>query len=750
MTYNVIRGLPLAAIVLGMLCPAWTQEFRRSSEPPSRQLAVRGLHLSNDRWPDTFTLRSFAEDAIRLEHARTEEEQAVALYNWIARVMTIGGSPHEGAPDKEAPVLDTIKIMAIYGNHWCDGQARLLETMWRSLGRQGVRLFIPMRVHSFVELRWRDTDGQERWHALDVNNGWFVRNSQGWIASSEEIERNPLLVLAANQDLKMRTKGWLRTHLSVMPEHSMALHLRQGEVQTLSWDNGGTYYVNPKTRATVSADSPLYKPGGPFSQFIGAGEMVFAPDFRRSDWIADLKQDPDNIMAADGRLRPKETGRDSSVVYQFDFPYLISNAWVEGHLVNNNAQASAAISLSTDSGRLWRQAWASSTVGETDLKLNLGADPNKAAQPSVLGLYSYLLRIELRAKSNPDEISFGGLKFTHRTMLNKMTLPNLQPGWNRFKIAAQSMAPDSGLQVRLDWNDKNGRQVFNKRLATLPAEFDVFTNCSGGATVRMLSIQLQAISSAEASKPIELSRVQEIIEAGRLKNTQAAAGLIESLKEEDPEIRYWAADALGKIGSASAVPALIAALRDPLDGVRMSACVALGDLKAQEALPELIDLMTGKTPSGKGYSLFIPQDVGAVQWMAARALGRIGDPRAVEPLMNALGKSGGDLGVYIAEALGELGDRRAVPILVEAAKRGDEPALRSVIETLGRLGDPAAVTALLELLRNAKEDARYASIIALGRIRDPRAIAGLKKTSETDPQLFVREAAARTLMQMSK
>ena len=238
---------------------------------PARELAVLGLHISNDRWPDTFTLRSFAEDAIRLQHARTEEEEALALYDWIARVMTIGGSPYEGAPGNEAPVLDTIKIMAIYGNHWCDGHARLLETMWRALGRQGVRLFIPMRVHSFVELRWRDTDGQERWHALDVNNGWFVRNPQGWIASSEDIERNPLLVLSANQDLKMRTKGWLRTHLSVMPAHSMDLHLRHGEVQTLSWDNGGTFFVNSRTRATVAADSALYEARRPILSIHRSG-----------------------------------------------------------------------------------------------------------------------------------------------------------------------------------------------------------------------------------------------------------------------------------------------------------------------------------------------------------------------------------------------------------------------------------------------------------------------------------------------
>jgi HEAT repeat protein len=750
MTHLVTRRLQLLAIILGILRPCWAQEFRRSTDPPARQLAIRGAHISNDQWPDAFTLRTFAGDAIRLEKARTEEEQALALYNWIARVMTVGGSPYEGEPGKEAPVLDTVKIMAIYGNHWCDGQARLLETMWRSLGRQGVRLFIPMRVHSFVELRWRDTDGQERWHALDVNNGWFVRNHQGWIASSEDIERDPLLVLAANQDLKMRTKGWLRTHLSVMPEHSMALHLRQGEVQTLSWDNESTYYVNPRTRATVSADSPLFTPGGPFSEFIGAGEMVFEPDFRRPGWIDDLKQAPDNIMAVDGRLQPKANGRDSSVIYQFDFPYLISDARVEALIVNRNAEASTAVSFSIDNGLSWHRAWASSAVGETRLKVNLGVDRNKAAQPSVLGRYSYLLRIEFHAQSNPGAISLGGLKFTHRTMLNKMTLPNLQPGWNHFRVAAQSMAPESGLLVRLDWTDKNGRQIIEKNLARLPAEFDVFANCSGGAGIKMHSIQLRAIPSADASRPLEISNLRKIIEAGLVKDARAVAGLMESLKEEDPEIRYWAADALGKIGSAAAVPALIAALRDPLDAVRMSACVALGDLKAREALPVLVDLMTGRIPSGKGYSLFIPQDVGAVQWMAARALGRIGDPGAVEPLMNALEKSGGDLGVYIAEALGDLGDRRAVPGLVEAAKKGDEPALRSVAEALGRIGDPAAVQVLIELLNSGKEDARFASIIALGRIRDPRGIAALKRTSEVDPQLFVREAAARILEEISK
>jgi len=750
MSHGLSRRFLVCVLLLGLAPKTWAQQYRRSPDPPAQQPAIRGLHVSNDRWPDAFTLRSFAEDAIRLERARTREEEATALYNWIARVMTIGGSPYEGPPGKEAAVLDTLKIMAIYGNHWCDGQARLLETMWRSLGRQGCRLYIPMRHHSFVELQWRDKDGQERWHAMDVNNGWFVRNAQGWVASSEEIERDPLLVLAANQDLKMRTKGWLRTHLSVMPEHSMALHLRRGESYTLLWESGGSYYVNPKTRASVSSDSPLYRPGGPYSQFIGGGEMVFAPDIGNPAWTADLKNDPENIAVSAGRLHPKLAGRAASFTYQFDYPYLIADGWVESTFTNANSRASAAISFSTDGGKSWNQAWNSSGEGKTRVRTNLGIDRDSTGTPSVLGLYSYLLRFELRAEADPAEVSFSDIKVTHRTMMNRMTLPNLQPGWNRFKIAAQSMAADSGLRISLEWSDKDGKQRIEKDTARIPSEFDVFANCSGGATIKMHSLRLQAIQAADAKVGKPRSRIEEIIAARLSRDSTAIARLIDALKEQDPEIRYWAADALGKIGASAAIPPLIIALKDPLDAVRMSACVALGDLKAREAIPDLLNLVSGKTPSGKGYRLFIPEDVGAVQWMAARALGRIGDLRAVEPLAQAMGKAGGDLGVYVAEALGELGDRRAVPALIGAARRREEPALRAVAEALGRLGDPQAVPVLLELLRGGKEDVRYAAATALGRLRDARATAQLQRASKSDPQNFVRDAASRALKEISK
>jgi HEAT repeat protein len=66
--------------------------------------------------------------------------------------------------------------------------------------------------------------------------------------------------------------------------------------------------------------------------------------------------------------------------------------------------------------------------------------------------------------------------------------------------------------------------------------------------------------------------------------------LIKTLKEDkDPNMRYWAAESLGKFGfdAQSAVPDLIAALKDESKMVRMGAAYALGEIRSAEAVPAL-------------------------------------------------------------------------------------------------------------------------------------------------------------------
>ena len=81
---------------------------------------------------------------------------------------------------------------------------------------------------------------------------------------------------------------------------------------------------------------------------------------------------------------------------------------------------------------------------------------------------------------------------------------------------------------------------------------------------------------------------------------------------------------------------------------------------------------------------------------AARVLGEIGDPQAVEPLITALKDKTWDVRKAAAEALGEIGDARAVEIarLLTELEAATYVQRLEAADALGRLGDQAALPAL--------------------------------------------------------
>lgn len=119
-----------------------------------------------------------------------------------------------------------------------------------------------------------------------------------------------------------------------------------------------------------------------------------------------------------------------------------------------------------------------------------------------------------------------------------------------------------------------------------------------------------------------------------------------------------------------------------------------------------------------------------VRAAAARSLGQLGDRRAVEPLIAALGDVFSFQGA--ARGLGALGDMRAVePLLGRLSMALSAPSgawqCITLVEALGRLGDRRAVQPLTELLDSATPQARRTAVTALGRIGDPRALAPLRR-----------------------
>ena len=215
-----------------------------------------------------------------------------------------------------------------------------------------------------------------------------------------------------------------------------------------------------------------------------------------------------------------------------------------------------------------------------------------------------------------------------------------------------------------------------------------------------------------ASRPMTKLRVEEY--AAEL---QRAGKSPNSINRALAAVRWWARRLsdlafedrdLGREARA-AVPALAAALRDRNDQVRWRAAEALGKLgpDAAAAVPALVDALDR--------SDMLAQE-------AAKALGRMGG--AARPAVSALASALTRDDVYLrreaAKALVKLGPdaEEAVPVLVEALRDKDRTVRAESCKVLGRIGPAArsAVPALKALLRDPDDLVRVQADEALRRI----------------------------------
>jgi HEAT repeat protein len=144
-------------------------------------------------------------------------------------------------------------------------------------------------------------------------------------------------------------------------------------------------------------------------------------------------------------------------------------------------------------------------------------------------------------------------------------------------------------------------------------------------------------------------------------------GLIRVLRSKHESVRNSAADALARIGEPAVEP-LIAALKDESTQVRDTAVVALGKTGDARAMEPLIAAL-------KAESVLRP--------LAYDALVEIGKHTSVvEPLIAALKDQDQDIRLVAIRALGEIGDARAVEPLnaivsaeLDAIREGDSSAV---------------------------------------------------------------------------
>jgi len=182
-------------------------------------------------------------------------------------------------------------------------------------------------------------------------------------------------------------------------------------------------------------------------------------------------------------------------------------------------------------------------------------------------------------------------------------------------------------------------------------------------------------------------------------DARAVGPFLCSLHDSSSEVRFHAADCLGKIAGPEAVQPLLWCLRNDSDRwVRGASAWAVGRIAARH--PEGCD----NTKIAAALVEALSSDTWEVSWAAAWALGRLGDERAVIPLGETLKQQFRRYGRSlwsVSMALRRFG-AKAVHVLSEALASRDWRVRWIAAETLGELGSPEAAAPLVRALHESE------------------------------------------------
>jgi HEAT repeat protein len=285
---------------------------------------------------------------------------------------------------------------------------------------------------------------------------------------------------------------------------------------------------------------------------------------------------------------------------------------------------------------------------------------------------------------------------------------------------------------------------------------------------------LKLLSTAH---PILRARAADVL--GLRRDRSAVPALLDALKGEFYTVRARAAVALGRIGDKQAIEPVFLALKDPEDDVRIGACLGLGYLKDPSTFDEITEVLlddpkievrqaAAKALGSTQHPAAVPclmealrdpfwwyereiqagdlftaieemgamavdpliealkDNEGAVRKYAALVLGRIGDPRAIEPLGMALYDLHHDVGKASAEALAHFGVN-SFEILVEALDHPEMWIRIHSVDVLPRIKEPRVALVLLEMLKDPEREVKKHVIEAMGKLKDPRTLPTLQE-----------------------
>jgi HEAT repeat protein len=295
----------------------------------------------------------------------------------------------------------------------------------------------------------------------------------------------------------------------------------------------------------------------------------------------------------------------------------------------------------------------------------------------------------------------------------------------------------------------------------------------------------------EARSPLERVRGTAMRALGHAtrKDARVAAYLLGGLNDPAPWVRYYACQALGRLGLQSAAEPVARLLQDPAGQVRVAAVEALAHIQGELALEALTRAAEGEEPDVRRSALIglgisrRPEAIAILQraaksndaatrLVAISALADASSPHAIPVLARAardadanvraaaIGFLAGAPGPEATAVLGDLlsgpDSQRVLDALVVPAE-GRVAGIRATLESaddelaplltaaLVRIRTPEAFVALLQVLGSAGSPGRKAAAAGIGSFGSPEAIDALKIAADTDPDPEVRQVCAAVL-----
>jgi len=255
----------------------------------------------------------------------------------------------------------------------------------------------------------------------------------------------------------------------------------------------------------------------------------------------------------------------------------------------------------------------------------------------------------------------------------------------------------------------------------------------------------------------------EIIEALVRHGPATLDLLMAQLSAEDLEVRRSAVVALGRIGDSTATTALVKTLGD--ESLTIDAANALAEIGDPKAVDGLLDLIGNDDASIRQAAVSALNSViepsmseriipllhdpdPNVRESAVKIAGYFGYPDAAGALLELSHDANERVRCAAIEHLPYVEDERAFEILVEAIKAESPDVRAAAARALGTMDTPEVVQPLIEGLSDDDVWVRYFSARALGRRRSEESVAALEKVIEKEKFNHVRIAALDSLGQI--